>query len=72
MTKLETISGETCMMKLQTFGLVYLSEQMEKCKTCTGEYYVMCEKYRPVKTTSIPIRQGRFCYHGNKKQGRTD
>lgn len=55
---LENITRETCVYKVQALRLTYATEQMEKCRSCPGEYYVSCERYRPMKNTQVPMRTG--------------
>lgn len=56
--KLEDI----CVYKIQAMRLIYLTEQMEKCRNCCGEYYVNCEKYKALKNSQIPYRKGNVNY----------
>lgn len=48
---LDSITGNTCSMKIQVMRLSYVTEELERCRTCVGSYYVQCEKYKPVKNS---------------------
>lgn len=50
--------NDICCYKLQAMRLAYPTGYLEKCRNCSGEYYVQCERYKPVSKTQEPIRQG--------------
>lgn len=60
--KLELITGETCARKVKVLKSPYSSSEEERtCRNnCEQGYNLQCPNYTPVKSTQIPIRQGRF------------
>ena len=58
MEKLEQITKDTCATKVQVMRMAYVSEDLERCKNCTGNYYETCERYKPVSRTQIAFRRG--------------
>lgn len=55
---LEHITGETCAMKVYALRVAYVDEKHETCRNCVDDYLKPC--YRSIKSTQIPLRQGRL------------
>ena len=58
MKTIEQITSETCTWKVQAMRIAYPTGRMEQCRNCDGEYYVVCERYKPVSESRLPIKQG--------------
>jgi hypothetical protein len=53
---LEQITGYTCANKIKVLRNAYVSESDYKCMNCDS--YELCDRYKPVSKTQIPIRRG--------------
>ena len=50
---IEQLTGETCVHKVYALRAINFYGKLEKCRNCSGEYYELCEQYKPLKNTQL-------------------
>ena len=51
---------ETCVYKIRSLRSAVPTPQEEKCRTCTKEYEICCDRYLPVSRTELSRRRGIY------------
>lgn len=56
-TKLERITGKTCVHKVRAMQMAYVPPELEHCRNnCVNDYKDTCPNYRPVSEFNIRIK----------------
>jgi hypothetical protein len=55
---LEEINENTCIYELQAKRVAHAFGQIEKCKTCQPDFYLQCDRYRPIGKSRLFFKVG--------------
>ena len=54
------ISEKTCVHQVKANRSSYLNDQEEHCRSCDGSQKCPYDKYKPIGSTQIPFRKGKY------------